>query len=470
VSAPRGSIRWTLLGGYTAILVLVIGGFGVAVSARVASTLLDEVDSELRAHGQAMAASLEPHSGGVFDLELSDDYVRYFQQPGDESPYYVVLDAKGEVVDRSRPDLELVLPTSMGFRERGVMREYVAPGPIGANVIVGRGTSDARHRLREWIGIVVTVGLIALAAALGLGWLLSGRVIAPIERMSHDASEITAMNLSRRLDLAGTKGELAQLATVLNQTFDRLEAAFDRQTRFTADASHELRTPLSILSSHLELALRKERTPEEYREAIETSLKAAQRMRAVVEGLLTLARADAGEPNLAHEAVDLRRVVDETTALLRPLADSKQVTLSLAAAGAAEKPVLGDPARLREVVMNLVTNAIKYNRAGGRVDVTLGRERAPDGRDLAVLAVADTGLGIPEKDQPHLFERFYRVDKARSREQGGSGLGLAITRWIVEAHDGQIGFTSREGEGTTFTVRLPMGARRPGSASDVGRV
>jgi signal transduction histidine kinase len=170
-------------------------------------------------------------------------------------------------------------------------------------------------------------------------------------------------------------------------------------------------------------------------------------MKAVVEGLLTLARADARDVNLQKEPLELKSVVEEAAAMLAPLAAEKKVTLEVKADPVG---VTGDRSRLGEVAVNLVGNALRYNREGGRVDVVL-RADGPD----AVLTVADSGIGIPAKDQPHIFERFYRVDKARSREQGGTGLGLAIAKWVVEAHGGTIAFTSKEGEGTTLTVRLP---------------
>jgi heavy metal sensor kinase len=271
--------------------------------------------------------------------------------------------------------------------------------------------------------------------------------------MSAAAASISASDLSGRLDATTTVGELKQLAETLNATFGRLEAAFERQKRFTADASHELRTPLTIILSQVELALRKERTPAEYREALEACLRAGHRMKGAIDGLLTLARADAREFQLAREKLDLKPLVEETVAMLRPLAAERNVTLRVVAEPC---ELVGDRERLREVVANLVTNAIRYNKPNGRVDVTL--------KGMA-LTVADTGIGIPEKDRPHIFERFYRVDKARLREDasagqaragdaGGTGLGLAISKLIVEAHGGTIGFVSREDEGTTFTVAL----------------
>ena len=441
------SIRRSLTAWYATALVLVVGAFGALLYYRLWLAATDEVDAELRAHAHAIAGTIEPYGGGRFDLELSDEYSMYFREKGEDAPYYVIWDAKGALADRSDPTVEIPRPAGPGSRERGHRREVFASGPAGTLVLVGRGTYERSHRLREFLGAVVGTGGAVLLVSLVGGWLLARRALAPIERISVAAQRISSRDLSARIPIERTEDELGRLAKVLNETFARLQEAFERQTRFTADASHELRTPLSIVVSHLELALRKERSAAEYRESIETALRGAERMRAVVEGLLTLARADAGTLALAKDRVDLRAAVEETVAMLSPTAAERRVTFLAALEPAT---VVGDRDRLRDLVTNLLTNAIRYNREGGRVDVGLRVEAGQ-----AVLSVSDTGVGIPSQDLPHLFERFYRVDKVRSRELGGSGLGLSIAKWIVEAHGGTIGVVSQEGEGATFAVRLP---------------
>jgi heavy metal sensor kinase len=440
------SIRWSLLFWYALILLTVIGGFGATLYLKVQRSLYREVDTRLKAHARALAGSLQREGGGSFELELSDEYVKYFSGQDSDDPYYMIWDDQGHIIDRSRTSLQLPRPDAPGIRGRGHRREFAAWSPKGAWVVVGQRLDEERDKLRDLLGAVAGGGAAIVVVALAGGWFLAGWALRPVRRMSQAASEISAANLSRRIDPSLARSELGELARVLNEAFDRLEKAFERQTRFTADASHELRTPLSIMMTQAELALRKERTGPEYREALETSLKAAQRMKAVVEGLLTLARADAQDLNLRKERLDLRTVVEETASMLGPLAVERKVALTVSAESV---EVLGDRDRLREVAANLIANAIRYNREGGKVDVAL----AAAGEE-AVLTVADTGIGIPEKDQGHIFERFYRVDKNRSREQGGSGLGLAIAKWVVEAHGGHLSFASREGQGTTFTVRL----------------
>jgi heavy metal sensor kinase len=291
------------------------------------------------------------------------------------------------------------------------------------------------------------VGFVVLAAGLVGGWMISNRILRPVAAITATASAISATNLSERLDTTTVDRELEELARVLNAMFDRLEAAFERQARFTADASHELRTPLAIIRTHAELALSRQRSSEEYRETIDACLRASGRMTDLVAGLLTLARADAGKLDVQRKSVDLKPVVEECVAQLLPLGQKKGIVLS---ADLEPAVVMGDSTQLGQVITNLVNNAIQFNRPGGTVKVQLNVMSGE-----TILSVRDTGCGIPAEDRPHLFERFYRVDKARSRASGGNGLGLAICKSIVETHGGTIGFESTLDIGTTFWVRLP---------------
>ena len=391
-------------------------------------------------------------------LEVPEDLMRRFEAETEGAPYFVLWCAKGEVIRSSGSAPEIASPgarapteppTAAQFQERGQYREAVAAGPFGLRVLVGRSIANVQHELRQLLWLLGFTGLGVMAVGLIGGWLLSARAIRPIRTITTTAQAISASNLSQRIDLSETESELGSLATVLNAMFARLQEAFDRQVRFTADASHELRTPLSIIYSHSELALSRQRSAEEYRNAIETCFRASKRMKSLVDSLLVLARADAGKLDIKREKIDLGQTVEECADLVRPLAAGRHVELHL---DMQRTTVVGDGFRIAQVVTNLLTNAINYNREGGRVNVSL----RPDG-SAAVLEVADTGLGISEEDQKHLFERFYRVDKARSRELGGSGLGLAICKTVVKAHGGTITCSSKLDEGTLFSVRLPRG-------------
>ncbi|HEY1066491.1 MAG TPA: ATP-binding protein, partial [Pirellulales bacterium] len=283
------------------------------------------------------------------------------------------------------------------------------------------------------------------------GWLLASLALRPIENMTRAAAEISEKNLRHRLDVTTAPSEMQDLAATLNGAFDRLEDAFGRLRKFTADASHELRTPLAIASSHVQLALSRERSGEDYRKTLTTCRAALDRMGRLVESMLTLARLDAETARAPSKTCDASRLAAEAVALLRPLAEEHNATIAGPDPEAEAVLVSADPDRLLQVILNLAGNAIYYNRPEGRVDVTVWAEGAE-----AVLRIADQGEGIAPEDQPRIFERFFRADKSRSRRRGGAGLGLSIVKRIVELHDGKISFTSVPGEGTTFEVRLPL--------------
>jgi two-component system OmpR family sensor kinase len=491
------SLRWRLQGWYAVVLLAVVGGFASLLYAQVRAARYQEIDAALTADALYLDTNLRRFPPPFLGSDRPDR-----PPPGEGPPDYL-----GPPPDRPRPDrpprpnrerllAELKLPArppgvpagasyfavwradggllkssdlptdvkipvlpegappaTVRLSWRGEFREAAVLAPGATRVLVGRSTGDVRGELNRFAWQLAAAGAAVLAVGLAGGWLASARILKPLARISATASAISATNLSERIDAAKVDRELEGLANVLNATFDRLEAAFDRQASFTADASHELRTPLTVLRSQAQLALARPRSAEEYRKTIEECLRAAERMTALVEGLLTLARADAGKLDLRIEPLDLKRVTADAITQLRPLAEGSGITV---AAQLAPVQVHGDPIRLGQVVTNLVANAIRYNRPGGRVLVRLA---AKDGD--AVLIVEDTGYGIPEADRPHIFERFYRVSKDRSRLSGGSGLGLAISRSIVEGHGGQIGFVSEVDKGTTFEVRLPVAVQRP---------
>jgi len=432
------SIRWTLLLGHALILGGVMAAFGGLLYWRVRESTLNAPAAELAAQARTLASSMEPRPDGRFELILSDAQSRYFQTTGD----YVIWDPAGKIVDFTSAKAIDPGPREVGTGIREENLEVVMAGPVGTRILVIRSIHEPLEGLRELLGVILAFGLLVFAVGFGGGWFLVGRILNPLQRITRTASSISETNLSSRIDAAATEDELGDLARTLNSAFDRLEEAMVRQNRFSADASHELRTPLSVLMTQMELALRKERSPSEYREVLEVCLRAVRRMTSLAEGLLFLARADAKGIALQREPLDLRDVVLEAVESARPLAGARGVPLSV---DAQSFRMSGDRIRLGEAVTNLVVNALQYNRPEGRVEITLKE---------GLLAVSDGGPGIPEEDRPHIFERFFRADQARSRNAGGAGLGLAITKWIVEAHGGSIDFTARPGGGTTFRIRF----------------
>jgi heavy metal sensor kinase len=289
-----------------------------------------------------------------------------------------------------------------------------------------------------------------VAVAAGGGYLLMRRALHPVDEIRQRAERITSRNLSERLPVAHTGDELERLATALNSMIERLEESFHQVNRFSADASHELRTPLTILQGELEaMAQKGSNLPADVRDTIGSLLEETQRLAKIVESLLAISRLDAGEGRGRRERLDLAEMARTTVDQMRLLAEEKHISLDCDGTAAVE--VEGDASRLKQIVVNLLDNAIKYTAEGGVVSIHV---TAHD--DRAVLEVTDTGLGISASDLPHIFDRFYRADKARSRQMGGAGLGLSIVRSICSAHEGQVTVTSTEGSGSRFRVELPL--------------
>lgn len=316
-------------------------------------------------------------------------------------------------------------------------------------VLAGRNVHADFRDLRNLLYLLIGSGTAVFALGLLGGWSLSGATVRPIAEITRVASDLSETNLSDRIDLGETDAELQKLARTLNETFARLQSAFNRQVQFTADASHELRTPLSVVQIHQELALSKERTPEEYREAIETCQRATTRMNALVESLLTLARLDTDAAPVLKERVDIGALVWDCVEQVQLLADSKCIRSETQAAF--DVYVDGSRSQLVQVITNLLTNAIAYSLSDAEVSVTVHQQS-----DEVVVSVCDTGDGIPAADLPHVFERFYRVDKQRTQDSGGSGLGLSISKKIMDAHGGRIVAESAVGEGSTFMLTFPV--------------
>jgi heavy metal sensor kinase len=473
------SIRLRLQLWYAAVLIAVVVGFAGLLYLQVRAVRLREADAQLRAAISYIEATLR--SFPLFELEGAnatpmvmppkgpkggpppsrERLLNSLMPPnvasnaGDPSAiYFSVWRADGSVlfqfgaVDKSL-FVDPVDPSlTPSVSQRGSQRQMAMVGPRRTRIVAGRSMQPLHEELTKLAWRLGAAGGAVLALGLAGGWVVSRRILRPIAAIAGTASNISAANWNERIDLEKVDAELLELARILNNTFDRLGAAFDRQARFTADASHELRTPLAVIRSHAELALARPRSDDEYRAALDACLRSATRMTAIVEGLLTLARADAGGAAGKLQPVAWDRVVAETVTLLRPLAAEHRLKLE---ADLAAVTVQGDPTALAQIATNLVDNAIRYNRPNGHVSVRLSIDET-----WGVLTVSDTGPGIPESDRAHLFERFYRVDKARTRATGGTGLGLAICKRLVELHGGSIAHEPGDTGGSRFVVKIPV--------------
>lgn len=492
------SIRWRLQAWHGLILVLILAAFGYTAYSVAWDNQLRRIDQELgfRLGGLFFRPPQSPPADGPGDRSASrppDEFHRNrrpdfdfgkmirerVEQAGSEDSsqtngfYYVYwaadsVQAKSPNAPAGVPTPELFEPSetpspgSPGVlaeprngpgpkfqpppRARGDVRELVRFLPRGDCVLVGHYMGPELASMRRLALLLALAGAGVLLLGWAGGWWVSTRAIRPIQDISVAATKIAAGDLSQRINTAATDNELGRLAAVLNSTFARLESAFANQARFTADASHELRTPVSVILTQTQTALSRERPAGEYREALAACQRAAQRMRQLTESLLDLARLDAGQAEIRHDSFDLSQVATDCVQLLRPLAAERGVEI---ACDLAPARCIGDAQRISQVATNLVSNAIQFNRDHGKVNVSA---RAENGS--AILVVSDTGQGIPAEDMPHLFERFFRVDKSRSRVQGRTGLGLAITKAIVDAHGGTIEVASQPGAGSTFTVKL----------------
>lgn len=345
-------------------------------------------------------------------------------------------------------DTNAVAKTPGSVRTVGSNREWTHRIPNGYRVMVGISLTPVMAEIRQLAVWLVIIGSSIIFIGLAMGWWLAARALKPIEAISRTAEEIAAGDLSKRINSSEAESELGQLASVLNSTFARLDASFEQQRQFTSDAAHELRTPVSVMLTQTQSALNKERTAAEYRETLEACQRAAQRMRRLIESLLELARIDAGQESMKRIRFDLANTTRESIEMIRPLAEERRITIraELLPAGCH-----GDSERIAQVVMNLLTNAVHHNKDGGEIRVTT---KPMNGS--AALIVSDSGPGIAPEHLPHVFKRFYRADAARTSSQGRSGLGLAISLAIVHAHGGSIEAESKVGEGSSFTVRLPV--------------
>jgi heavy metal sensor kinase len=438
--------------------------FGVGMWFILRENLHDVADSSLSTQVEDVRRFLEAqHTDATLDQIRSAVTEEYSSETGGD--YLQIVDADGNWLYRSqafsRQGIPAIPPGQIHKTIRKDAKFAGEPFRLMSKRIDVHGhaytvqaavsNQEEVETLDRFRGYLLMFAPLLLLAAGCLGYWLSRRALSPVDALTRTARTITGHTLSSRLEQLHTGDELQRLSDTLNEMLARIEAAFTHVTEFTADASHELRTPVSLIRTEAELALRRSRNEGEYREALRHILLEAERTTTLIEELLALARADSGQQSLNIQPVDLRGTLQEVASGWRAIASVRGMNFSERILSA-ELPVLGDPEALRRVVNILLDNAFKYTHAPGGT-VTLAAEQR-EGK--ALISVRDNGLGIAEQDQVRIFERFYRVDKARSRDLGGAGLGLAIAQWIVQQHHGRIYVESALGAGSIFWVELPM--------------
>lgn len=494
LSPPGIRIQLTLW--YTVVSTGLIIIFGVIFYSTLQQLLASSFDTTLQQLSQQAADSITVQHGKItvheimdeleeldatavtidtFDDDSISDTVEPDQGPAVTLPTHDtdilvrVLDIHDTVIFTSPDFRKLTMPAqSLTQPLKGVPWEGTVVGSDGqpirlystmlvynkhiVGVIqVGQSLASLNIRLQHiLLGLIITTPFILLLSGIGSYW-LAGRAFRPIQRLAYTAHEIGARDLHQRVPVPLARDEVQDLAVIFNQMIERLERAFAQQRRFVADASHELRTPVAVVRNMTEVALSQPSSSEDYVMVLQEVNAESERLGRLINDLLALARVDEGQVQLDHDPVRLDLLAADVVASLEPLAVERKVILRTGKLDPAT--VLGDAARLIQVIMSLVDNALIYTNAGGSVTVAVETCESH-----AHLSVQDTGIGIAQEDIEHIFERFYRADRARSKVVGGSGLGLALVEWMVQAHKGTVSVKSQLGKGSTFMVTLPLSA------------
>ena len=444
---------------------VILTGLGILVSVRegVRVTLVRDLDRILEEDVQEISLGFSEEAGVNWDL-LTEELDRKARGHEFHGWFVQFFDASGQTVwsSNNTPNLRGLAAHQGDPLSIGGYRLLVRPLP-GADtraqsVCVGAQQALISRDLARIDRLVLTVFAGVLVAAPLGGYLLAGSATSPLARMIRTTEGLRPTQLGDRLEIRGTGDELDALAARINSLLDRIGDYLRQKHDFLANAAHELRTPLAAVRATVEVALRGKRTPEEYQEQLEQVIDECSALESLVNQLLLLAETDADRLKAYADRVALDQVVAGAVEMFRGAVESRGISLTVSPLP--PTPVAGNRHHLRQVINNLLDNAIKFTAAhcdSGRGEITVTFLR-DDYRQVARVEVRDNGPGIPPEDLPHVFDRFYRVDRSRSRDEGaaGSGLGLSICQAIVEAHQGQIAVDSTPGKGTTFTITLPL--------------
>lgn len=448
-------ISWKLTALYAAIFSMILILLNAGTLFGVRFFLLQQARNQVQSTSRAAISNLleKYERNNLSDPDLISE------SASDPEIRITIADPTGKIIRTSDPDsaqhisFASQLGTVQILERKGrhllILNSRILSGTKPAAFL--QVTYDM-HREYEFMKLLFV--LMAIADFAGVlfsilaGYFVSRKLLRPIDKLTKTAKAISITDLKSRIDVGRADDELSRLAKTFNEMIDRLQQAFEAQNRFVSDASHELRTPISIIQGYAGLIDRwGKNEPRVLEESITAIRREAESMAALVERLLFLARGDRGSIRIQKEKVDLSALITEVVCESRLIAPSRVID--------GETPgqtfILADGKLIKQMLRALVDNAVKYTRESGQVLIRLEKTSSQ-----AVVTVCDNGIGIPAEDLPHIFERFYRVDKARSREQGGSGLGLSIVRWIVEAHQGAVEVTSTPGQGTAFRVELPV--------------
>jgi two-component system, OmpR family, sensor kinase len=458
-------VRLTLWYGSALALILII--FSVILYAMTARNLRDAVDESLEYTATIAVRSLEER--GFLPLLNERELLSQFPELARIDKFFQIFSPSGTItisspnikhhdVPLSRTALETAFSgqsifESAKYPNEPPLRVISVPITYQGNLLyivqVGTSMETVGETLRRFLILLVVAIPIALAVSLAGGWFLAGRALRPVDEITLAAQRIAAGDLSQRLGMPTAQDEIGRLAATFNNMIGRLDASFRQIRQFTSDASHELRTPLTVMKGETDLILRRPRPLEDYKSVLESNLEEIDRMTRIVDELLFLSRADMGEVKMEALPVALEALVEDVHRQARVLGHDRNIEVVLGTV--TPMVVQGDDLRLRELLLNLVENAMKYSHPGGKVEIALLQERQE-----ARLSITDHGIGIAPADHKKIFHRFFRSDVARAHTKKGTGLGLAICAWIADLHKGRVEVQSELGHGSTFTVVLPL--------------
>ena len=462
-------IRVRLTAWYLAVIFVSLVLYSIGMYLGLRKAIEDTVDHQLQARSDNIGQFLK-----TIAIEQAAKSPQLLPRasgfgPGDE--LYQVTDAAGAMIFQSSAMRDLGVPLEKTrprhhyrhYRDDGdfttyyhrqgdvrVLASKVQVGTDPYSVQVATIVSplyDVLNTFRAWVWIGLP--LIVFLAGFG-GYWLSGRAMKPVHSLALSTRTISERNLSKRIETSKAHDELRELGDTINAMLGRLESAFTRITRFTSDASHELRTPITVIRTTSEVILERDRSTEQYKEMVGQILREAESTSALIEQLLTLARADADTEQLSLERTDLRALVEELAPGSNAIASNLNINWLV---DMPDEPVvvLGDRSHLRRLLLILIDNACRYTDRGGSVRLKLAARG-----NQAIFEVTDTGIGIPSDELTQIFDRFYRASNARFFEPDGNGLGLSIAYWIATAHHGTLTAQSTVGSGTSMSVNLPM--------------
>ena len=484
------SIKWRLQLWYGLILVFVLSALGFAAYSMERSKTYHDIDDDLKLRSKLISDTIDSNSiHGIrrtpgppprkevdpedersfnyheqsskpqpppprFGFQLREEDEAFFGLKNPGNFYYILINRTGTIRGSSDNAPQINIEDAIHsiatrgprylLNARNNLREFRSDFRSRDVIIVGKDISAELIRLRVNAIELVVIGAVVLGLGLIGGWWIADYSLKPIKDISRAADMISASDLSQRINIANNDQELSNLASILNATFSRLETAFNQQKQFAYDAAHELRTPVTIILTQTQSALKKDRTAEDYKETVEACLRAAERMKRLIESLLELARFDSGQEIIKKDRVNINELINDCIHLIKPYADERHVSLSNFANNITVKL---DYEKISRVLINLINNSIQYNCEGGSVEISAKIEN-----NLCVIEVKDTGSGISEEKINHIFERFYRADTSRS--SGNAGLGLSLCKAIVLAHGGSIDVQNVIPRGCMFKVVL----------------